>query len=131
MSVRDKAGEEAANFILARAAEVYKMYGSIQNRRSPFLQTDQYPYGAPLFSRIILTPQLADNNLVIATLGDMEHHVVAIRNDVMVEVSREAAFEENETIVRGTVYAANVVINPVTMFRVTAANLYQTETFTA
>lgn len=120
LKARSRGG--AANYVLAGAADVNKIYASLENKRSPFLGTQQLPYGAPMGAGVILSPQMPANTIVVASMGMPLYHVVPIMGSFRVNVSYDANLASDEVLMTFVVYAQNVVQNPGAFHVLTGTN---------
>ena len=86
------------------------------------MQTQELPYGAPMGAGIVLSPNLPNNTLIVASVGNPRFHVLPIMGSVMVETDRSFAFDRDETNVRATIYCQSVVQNKMAFAVFTGTN---------
>ena len=125
LNVRGRGG--MANYVLAGASDVGKIYASLENKRSPFPATQQLPYGSPMGAGVILSPQMPANTIDVVSLGMPTMHVVPMLGSFRVNVSYDARLEADEVLMTFVCYAQNVVQNPDANQRITATNLLEVE----
>ena len=125
LAVRGRGG--SANYVFAGAADVGKIYTSLTNQRSPFLGTQQFPYGAPMGAMVVLSPQMAANTMVVASMGEPRMHVVPIMGSFRVNVSYETRLDRDEILMTFVVYAQSVVQNVTSGQVIKATNILTAE----
>lgn len=126
--IRSTGMGDDANYIVASSTDMQKIYKTLTAQRSPFEGTQGAPYGAPMGAVVLLNSGLPANTIFVATLGTFQHHVVLVRDSVLVEIDFSNRFHQDQVVLKATVYAAAVVHNTGAFRRLTATNNFEAET---